>query len=232
MNELVTALFSLSAEGKLVLSFVMLPLSFWVALIAMRSNQDLKIEQQLLKRIQPLARIPDEDTVLEPADIDKFHEAFKSAPTSSLVRRVTLAILGARVINAPDLEAIMGLLLSREAGRLGAVRNAPNLLMLAGLLGTVFGLAGSVGGLSAQIATSLDQGNTDALSRGSPREWIAMLVLSGRSIASIWARMESVHVRYQWRYPKKVDLMMDPVFRNSSTKKFLIKIVNSNQRVA
>jgi hypothetical protein len=85
---------------------------------------------------------------------------------SSLVLRITLAVLGARVINAPDLEAIMGLLFSKEAGRLGAVRNAPNLLMLAGLLGTVFGLAGSVGGLSSQIATSLQQGDSQALAGG------------------------------------------------------------------
>lgn len=166
MSNLLNLFEKLSPEGQITLFFVMIPLSFWVIRACLESQKNLSSERQLLSRIKPLAKLPDEDTVLELADIDKFHEAFKSVPASSLVRRITLAVLGARVINAPDLEAIMGLLFSKEAGRLGAVRNAPNLLMLAGLLGTVFGLAGSVGGLSSQIATSLQQGDSQALAGG------------------------------------------------------------------
>jgi hypothetical protein len=141
------------------------PLALWVFWSWWSGRQDLDSERALLGRIHPLAKTSDEDTTLEPEDIDKFHEILESVRADSLVKRVTLAVLNSRFVQSPDLEAIMGLLLSREATRLGAVRNAPNLLMLAGLLGTVFGLAGSVGGLAEQIGKSLRDGNTQELSR-------------------------------------------------------------------
>jgi hypothetical protein len=179
----------LSAEGWLTVFVVMVPLFYWVVNSCLASRKDLKSERQLLAKLQPLVKLSDEDTILEPSDIDKFHEVFKSASASSLVRRVTFAILGARVINAPDLEAIMGLLLSKEAGRFGWVRGAPNLLMLAGLLGTVFGLAGSVGGLSAQIGSSLQQGNSQELTTGLIQ---TLGLMQGAFGATLWGILLSL----------------------------------------
>jgi hypothetical protein len=180
---------TLSTEGWLTVLLVMIPLFYWVVNVCLASRKDLATERKLLSKLQPLVKLSDEDTILEPSDIDKFHEVFKSASASSLVRRVTFAILGARVINAPDLEAIMGLLLSKEAGRFGWVRSAPNLLMLAGLLGTVFGLAGSVGGLSAQIGSSLQQGNSQELTTGLIQ---TLGLMQGAFGATLWGILLSL----------------------------------------
>ena len=165
MNEFIQAFSKLSPEGWLTIGFVMLPLMLWLIRIWLLENSDLAQEKSSLESIRPLTKAATEDEFLESEDIDQFAEKLKNVPATSLVKRVTLAIINARMINNPDIEAIMGLLLSREATRFSAVRAIPNLLMLAGLLGTVFGLAASVGGLSSQIAQSIQQGNIELLSK-------------------------------------------------------------------
>ena len=121
--------------------------------------------------------------------MDGFDNALKSAPRSSLVHRVVRAVLNARVINNPDVEAIISLLLARESVQLGVVRNVPNLLMLAGLLGTVFGLAGAVGGLSSQIAQSIREGNVDALSKALVQ---TLGQMQGAFGATLWGILLSI----------------------------------------
>ncbi len=165
MEQISQAFLKLSLEGWLTVGFVMLPLMIWLIRTWQLETSDLDAEQSRLESIRPLTQAATEDEPLEAEDIDLFRERLEPAPASSLVRRVTLAIINARMINSPDIEAIMGLLLSREAARFSAVRAVPNLLMLAGLLGTVFGLAAAVGGLGSQIAQSIQEGNVDLLSR-------------------------------------------------------------------
>jgi hypothetical protein len=165
MESFIQAFTKLSPEGWLTIGFVMLPLMLWLVRTFILENNDLTQEKARLESIRPLTKAATEDEFLESEDIDQFQEKLKNVPANSLVKRVTLAIINARMINNPDIEAIMGLLLSREATRFSSVRAIPNLLMLAGLLGTVFGLAASVGGLSSQIAQSIQQGNIELLSK-------------------------------------------------------------------
>jgi gas vesicle protein len=163
MNEIIAALTKLSPEGWTAVGF-MAVLIAWFALEVLRSASNLSAERLLLEQLRPAAVMPSEDEPLEEGALDKFDDLLKNQPRSSLVHRVTRAVLNSRMVNNPDIEAIVSLLLSREAVQLGVVRNVPNLLMLVGLLGTVFGLAASVGGLSQQIAQSIQAGNVDALS--------------------------------------------------------------------
>jgi hypothetical protein len=164
MESVIQAFFKLSSEGLITVIVVMGSLIVWLIWTWWLEHNDLKQEKSCLESIRPLTKAATEDEFLESEDIDQFQEKLKNVPATSLVKRVTLAIINARMINNPDIEAIMGLLLSREATRFSAVRAIPNLLMLAGLLGTVFGLAASVGGLSSQITQSIKQGNTVLLS--------------------------------------------------------------------
>lgn len=164
MNQIVSAFLTLSFEGWVAVALMALLIA-WFALELVRAGANLLDERSLLERLRPLAVIPNEDEPLEEGALDKFDDLLKLQPRSSLVHRVTRAVLNARMINNPDIEAIISLLLARESVQLGAIRTVPNLLMLTGLLGTVFGLAGAVGGLSSQIAQSINDGNIDALSK-------------------------------------------------------------------
>ncbi len=75
---------------------------------------------------------------------------------NGVVFNITKAIWESRTISNPNIEAIMGLLFSREGTYLSAAKIIPNLLMLTGLLGTVYSLASSVGKLQLNNPTSLE----------------------------------------------------------------------------
>ncbi len=76
-------------------------------------------------------------------------------PREGLVHRVIAAVWAHRQSASPDLEAISSMLERSEAARLSPLRGAPNRFLLAGLLGTVMGLAGVVGTLGPQIQGAL-----------------------------------------------------------------------------
>jgi hypothetical protein len=80
---------------------------------------------------------------------------FSHTRSGGLIRQVVESILAARDLASPDLEAMATVVAQSEASHLWFPRLAPNLLLLAGLLGTVFGLAGVVGTLGPQIHTAL-----------------------------------------------------------------------------
>ncbi len=162
MSEVIGALTTLSPEGWGAV-ILMIGITVWFGLEVRRSSESLTADRALLERVRQRTTHSDDEPLDEGA-LDQFDDLLKTAPYSSLVHRVTRAVLNSRVVNNPDIEAIMSLLFSREASQLGAVRNVPNLLMLTGLLGTVFGLAASVGGLGNQIAQSIRDGNIDSLS--------------------------------------------------------------------
>ena len=186
--NIVSAFFTLSPEGWTAVA-LMAVIFIWFILELRRASSSLSDEHSLLERLRPLAVIQSEDEPLEEGAMDGFDNALKSAPRSSLVHRVVRAVLNARVINNPDVEAIISLLLARESVQLGAVRNVPNLLMLAGLLGTVFGLAGAVGGLSSQIAQSIREGNVDALSKALVQ---TLGQMQGAFGATLWGILLSI----------------------------------------
>jgi hypothetical protein len=163
MDKLVFVFINLSTEG-LIAVFLMIIIGLWVLRERSLSSNDLVSERLLLEKLRTSIATLNDDEQLDEYAVDKLLETLKSGNPSSLVRRVTLAIINTRVVNNADIEAIMGLLFSRESMRLSSVRAAPNLLMLAGLLGTVFGLATAVGGLSSQITQSIKQGNINDLS--------------------------------------------------------------------
>lgn len=88
-----------------------------------------------------------------------------NCPADSLVTKAVRTIWAARTVPNPDLEAIATMLAQSEASRLGGVRNAPNRLLLLGLLGTVAGLAGVVATLGPQIQGTLQSADPLVLTR-------------------------------------------------------------------
>lgn len=71
----------------------------------------------------------------------------RGIPQSSIVAQVMQTLWDVRLVSNPDMEAISTMLAQCQAARLGLSRIAPNMFLLVGLLGTVFGLASVVGTL-------------------------------------------------------------------------------------
>ncbi|RIH90975.1 Chromosome partition protein Smc [Calidithermus terrae] len=87
----------------------------------------------------------------------------KDLKETSLARRVIAHVFSMRRLQNPDVGAVTSLIAQASAASLNNLRGLPNLLFIAGLLGTVWGLALSVGSLSEPLAASLDRPNPAAL---------------------------------------------------------------------
>jgi biopolymer transport protein ExbB/TolQ len=158
------ALFQLKPEGWAVVLGGMGSLTLVVGSALLKRYAELKDEEGHLRQVRQIATAPLEtdNTMLEP---QVFDAALAKMPKGSSVRRATEAVLAVRAQNAPDLEAIMGMVSSGETSKLGWVRAAPNLYMLLGLFGTVLGLASSIGSLGPQVASAATAVNPGQLSQ-------------------------------------------------------------------
>lgn len=155
MNFLATFL-QLRPEGWGVLLGLMLPLTLFFLTLTVRVRADVRRERALLAALQArtravLATDPDDRPESEDT-VEDLRSAISSAPPRSVVRRAFEAAAHARALATPNLAAVADALGAANDARLSGVRNIPNLLMLAGLLGTVLGLAESIASLAPQIA--------------------------------------------------------------------------------
>lgn len=191
MTELLNTLFQLRPEGWLVLLAVMLPLTlhFVRALLgaARLRRQERAFLAQLRQVVQPALDTddpPESDEVAEDA-----WRAVQALPATSAVRQAVVAVTRARTLATPDLHAATGAVGAAAQSGLSSARNIPNLLMLAGLLGTVLGLAGSIGTLVTPIrnaARATEPGQlADALAQ-------TMSVMQGAFGASLWGMLLSL----------------------------------------
>lgn len=156
MKNLFSALLNLRPEGWLVLLVIMLPLSVYFLLTVWRARGEAATEQARLQVVRGKVQ-PALDTEDPPEAEEMAEEALgvvRAYPEGSLIRRVVLAVTRARTLATPDTQAATEAVIQVGESRLGLVRNVPNLLMLAGLLGTVLGLAGSLSTLAPQLAAA------------------------------------------------------------------------------
>lgn len=82
---------------------------------------------------------------------------------TSIAHKIITQVYNMRRLQNPDVGAVTSLVAQTSAASLNNLRGLPNLLFIAGLLGTVWGLAVSVGSLSEPLAASLDRPNPVAL---------------------------------------------------------------------
>jgi uncharacterized protein YukE len=160
--ELIGIFLNLKPEGWLVFFAIMVPLFIWVLWVCLNSFSILNTEKGHLNILRVLLQKHGEsESLLEREDLEP---EIQKMPRHSFVRRMCEGVLNSRQMAQPDIEALLNLIGAREQLKLGAVRNAPNLLMLAGLLGTVLGLAASIGTLGPQVAQAAKASNPLALS--------------------------------------------------------------------
>lgn len=141
-----------------------------IALLALLAVRQLRrVSRQLGEEVILLARCREavQDAAQQrlpimQADIDRWLRAVEE---KSVIARGIRSVWAARFINNPDLEAIGSMLGQSEMMRLSFARSAPNLLLLAGLFGTVIGLAGMVGTLGPQIEGTLRTADPLVLTR-------------------------------------------------------------------
>ena len=156
MDHLFSALLNLRPEGWLVLLVIMLPLTVYFAVTVLWARLDAHTEHTRLRAVQVKVQ-PALDTEDPPEAEEMAEEVLavaRSYPERSLIRRVVVAVTRARTLATPDTQAATEAVIQVAESRLGLVRNVPNLLMLAGLLGTVLGLAGSLSTLAPQLAAA------------------------------------------------------------------------------
>lgn len=138
-------------EGWLVIALIIIPITAIALFQLWKIGRHLKSERRVLSKYK--------QSIPENANIDQAETAIEnclqSSPRDSLVTRAARSLWHSRGIPNPDLEAIATMLDQSEAARLSFARTAPNLLLLAGLLGTVLGLAGAIGTLGPQIQNTL-----------------------------------------------------------------------------
>ena len=156
MDHLFSALLNLRPEGWLVLLVIMLPLTVYFLVTVFRARTEAGTELARLQivrmKVQPALDAEDPPEAEEMAE-EALAVVFPY-PERSLIRRVVLAVTRARTLATPDTQAATEAVIQVGESRLGLVRNVPNLLMLAGLLGTVLGLAGSLSTLAPQLAVA------------------------------------------------------------------------------
>ncbi|UQN08778.1 MotA/TolQ/ExbB proton channel family protein [Deinococcus sp. QL22] len=115
--------------------------------------------------------------------------AVRDFPASSAIRRAVVAVGRARTLATPDLQAATNAVVTASESRLSIIRNIPNLLMLAGLLGTVLGLAGSIGSLVDPIRNAAQATEPGELARALGN---TMEVMQGAFGASLWGILLSL----------------------------------------
>lgn len=191
MSEFLNTLFQLRPEGWLVLLAVMLPLTLYFMRALAVARQRRQQERSFLEQIRQVV-LPALDTEDPPESDEVAEDAWRAAqalPATSAVRQAVVAVTRARTLATPDLQAATQAVGAAAQAGLSSARNIPNLLMLAGLLGTVMGLAGSIGTLVTPIrnaARATEPGElADALAS-------TMSVMQGAFGASLWGILLSL----------------------------------------
>ena len=191
MEQLLSALLNLRPEGRLVLLVIMLPLTVYFLLTVLRARREAGTEHTRLQavraRVQPALDTEDPPEAEEMAD--EALEVVRAYPEGSLIRRVVLAVTRARTLATPDTQAATEAVIQVGESRLGLVRNVPNLLMLAGLLGTVLGLAGSLSTLAPQLAAAAQATAPTQLAQSLGQTMTAM---QGAFGCSLWGILLSL----------------------------------------
>lgn len=158
MQQLFQTLFQLRPESWLIVIFVMLPLSLYFGVVLIGAARFRRTETTHLKLIREkiTPQLDSEDGDIDDADdlAEDLRALALNFPADSVVRQLVVAVSRARLLATPDMQAVTSALSVMTESRLATVRNIPNLLMLAGLLGTVLGLAASLGKLAPQIASA------------------------------------------------------------------------------
>jgi biopolymer transport protein ExbB/TolQ len=191
MTALTTSLFTLRPEGWTALLAIMLPLSLLMAWTLVRAALHRRAEGarllQLRERLRPVLATDEPPESGEVAE--EMLAAVQAFPEASVVRRAVVAATRSSALASPDMQGATEAVTATLDGQLSLVRNVPNMLMLAGLLGTVFGLAGSLGSLRGPIA--------NAASADSPASLAGALgntlsVMQGAFGASLWGILLSL----------------------------------------
>ena len=191
MDHLFSALLNLRPEGWLVLLVIMLPLTVYFAVTVLWARLDAHTEHTRLRAVQVKVQ-PALDTEDPPEAEEMAEEVLavaRSYPERSLIRRVVVAVTRARTLATPDTQAATEAVIQVAESRLGLVRNVPNLLMLAGLLGTVLGLAGSLSTLAPQLAAAAQATAPTQLARSLGDTMTAM---QGAFGCSLWGILLSL----------------------------------------
>lgn len=191
MQELIKTMVELRPEGWLTLVVIMLPLTVMFVAALLGAARTRQKERTFLKLVRErLAPALDSD---DPPESDEMAEdalaIAKTFPERSVVRRAVVAVARARMLATPDVKAATDAVTAVSEAPLAGVRNIPNLLMLAGLLGTVLGLAGSIGTLVEPIRNA-----ARATEPGKLAEALGdtMSVMQGAFGASLWGILLSL----------------------------------------
>ncbi|EYB66506.1 hypothetical protein DEIPH_ctg103orf0032 [Deinococcus phoenicis] len=191
MQALIHALLSLRPEGWLTLILLMAPLTVYFIVNLLAAARERHQERTRLKLVREKIAVA-LDTE-DPPESDEMAEdalaAVKTFPASSAIRRAVVAVARARTLATPDIQAATDTVVASSEARLSTVRNIPNLLMLAGLLGTVLGLAGSIGTLVEPIRNAARATEPGQLASALGQ---TMSVMQGAFGASLWGILLSL----------------------------------------
>ena len=185
-DVLIRSLTTLRPEAWAVVIVAMGPLMLWLLSSVLKDVQYRQSERQNLVHLRTQLKKQDGDSLLER---DELEPELAKMPQMSMVRRIGEALLNSRQLANPDLEALMNLVVARDATKLGTVRNVPNLLMLAGLFGTVLGLSASIGSLGPQIAQAATALNPGELSKSLGN---TLSLMQGAFGCSLWGILLSL----------------------------------------
>lgn len=189
--ELIDVLFKLRPEGWITLLVFMLPMLAYFVLALNRAATTRRAELIRLNLVrQKISGALDNE---DPPESDEVAEdalaAVKDFPAGSAVRQAVVAVTRARGLATPDVQAASAAVVTVSQADLAAARNIPNLLMLAGLLGTVFGLAGSISSLSGPIRNAARATEPGELANALGN---TMSVMQGAFGASLWGILLSL----------------------------------------
>lgn len=191
MQTLIQTLFWLRPEGWLTLWLLMIPLTALFVLTLIKAAAERSLERTRLKQVrEKIAVALDSD---DPPESDEMAEdalgAVKGFPERSAIRRAVVAVARARTLATPDVQAASDAVIAVSEAQLSTVRNIPNLLMLAGLLGTVLGLAGSIGTLVEPIRNAARATEPGQLAGALGQ---TLSVMQGAFGASLWGILLSL----------------------------------------
>ena len=189
--DLLLSLIRLRIEGWIVVAVFMLPLSLYFLVALGRASRTRSDERKRLEAVRQKINVAlDTD---DPPESDEVAEdalgVVKSFPARSAVKQAVVAVTRARGLATPDLQAASGAVAAAAESDLAAVRNIPNLLMLSGLLGTVLGLAGSIGSLVGPIRNAARATEPGVLAGALAN---TMSVMQGAFGASLWGILLSL----------------------------------------
>jgi hypothetical protein len=186
MTELlnfISAFIQLNAEALIVVLGLMGPLSLWFLVQWWQFWQFIRREQgyfSLLQReVQGYLQTSSPD---EPLERDQL-TALATMPSHSHIARSTEAVMRLSRLAAPDVSAALRAIWGEDDPRLGIIRPIPNLLMLIGLLGTILGLAATVGSLGPQVQQSASASGPEQLAKALGATLSTMQAAFG---ASLW----------------------------------------------